>query len=330
MNPKNEPHDDYFKCSCQHCNGHIAFDAKSYKVGERNKAECPHCGMETVLFIPSANERITAPKQGTTTKSVSNAIQKSFLLFVVAFALGIVACLVCCPSILGAVSIPVAALTGFLLTAAALINFERNKSAGQVFAITGAIICFFSILIYGFGQFNQSHTLANIWKTHQKSDSSILDAFKREWATSANARQGDMEITVSDVAIRRLVAAVDSDSAVRSTNLCISLLIKNTSSTNLHHYISWSEPQTISALRSAKLTDVNGNIYKKVYFSFLNSQHDEEQTLYPNQVLTDTLAFEIPVKNIRLLYLELPSERFGGTGMIRFQIPTSRIEIKGF
>jgi hypothetical protein len=38
-------------CPCQHCNGHIQFDAASLSK-ENDKIACPHCGLETILFIP--------------------------------------------------------------------------------------------------------------------------------------------------------------------------------------------------------------------------------------------------------------------------------------
>jgi hypothetical protein len=38
------------KCSCQNCNGHIEFDCEGIQPG--TVAQCPHCGMDTALFIP--------------------------------------------------------------------------------------------------------------------------------------------------------------------------------------------------------------------------------------------------------------------------------------
>lgn len=40
-------------CSCQHCTGHIAFDP----VHAGSRADCPHCGLETILFIPKVQAR---------------------------------------------------------------------------------------------------------------------------------------------------------------------------------------------------------------------------------------------------------------------------------
>ena len=49
------------KCTCQHCDGHIEFEAQGFQPGTR--LECPHCKMETVLFIPNtvtARQRVRA------------------------------------------------------------------------------------------------------------------------------------------------------------------------------------------------------------------------------------------------------------------------------
>ncbi len=49
------------KCSCQHCNGHIEFETQGFQPGTRS--ECPHCKMETPLFIPNtltAKQRVKA------------------------------------------------------------------------------------------------------------------------------------------------------------------------------------------------------------------------------------------------------------------------------
>jgi hypothetical protein len=38
-------------CPCQNCNGHIQFDPATLSA-ENNTIACPHCGMETILFVP--------------------------------------------------------------------------------------------------------------------------------------------------------------------------------------------------------------------------------------------------------------------------------------
>ena len=37
------------------------------------------------------------------------------------------------------------------------------------------------------------------------------------------------------------------------------------------------------------------------------------------------LVFELPVENTQWLHLELPAKNFGGSGMLRFEIPMSKV-----
>ena len=55
------------KCSCQFCNGHIAFESSD----AGRAIACPHCGMETMLFVP-VQTNAPKPKQITTTPSKPN------------------------------------------------------------------------------------------------------------------------------------------------------------------------------------------------------------------------------------------------------------------
>jgi hypothetical protein len=49
------------KCSCQHCNGHIEFDSADFVPG--CIAQCPHCGLDTTLFIPAPPVVGQSPKK---------------------------------------------------------------------------------------------------------------------------------------------------------------------------------------------------------------------------------------------------------------------------
>lgn len=42
-------------CPCQNCNGRIQFDAVTLSKAN-NKIACPHCGLETILFIPPPSD----------------------------------------------------------------------------------------------------------------------------------------------------------------------------------------------------------------------------------------------------------------------------------
>jgi uncharacterized paraquat-inducible protein A len=52
--------ENYFvTCHCQQCNGNIEFDASLFQAG--TMTTCPHCGIETPLFIPKVSK--SAEKQ---------------------------------------------------------------------------------------------------------------------------------------------------------------------------------------------------------------------------------------------------------------------------
>lgn len=44
-------------CACNVCSGHLEFDAA--RTGET--IACPHCGMETKLYVPGASSSKTGP-----------------------------------------------------------------------------------------------------------------------------------------------------------------------------------------------------------------------------------------------------------------------------
>jgi len=39
-------------CPCKHCANNIEFDSSEFSEGETRIIECPHCHLETTLFIP--------------------------------------------------------------------------------------------------------------------------------------------------------------------------------------------------------------------------------------------------------------------------------------
>ena len=47
---------NYVTCHCQHCDGGIEFDASGFEEGETRTVECPHCHVETIIFVPEQEE----------------------------------------------------------------------------------------------------------------------------------------------------------------------------------------------------------------------------------------------------------------------------------
>jgi hypothetical protein len=50
--PADESPPCYVTCACQHCDGHIEFDANRLEEGEMRPVPCPHCGKETLVYAP--------------------------------------------------------------------------------------------------------------------------------------------------------------------------------------------------------------------------------------------------------------------------------------
>lgn len=46
--------ENFVRCNCRHCNGHIEFDMSLFQSG--TMVTCPHCGKETPLFIPNTQK----------------------------------------------------------------------------------------------------------------------------------------------------------------------------------------------------------------------------------------------------------------------------------
>jgi hypothetical protein len=58
----NKPASKFITCRCQHCDGGIEFDASTFDKGETRTATCPHCGLETILFVPAPPKQTAASK----------------------------------------------------------------------------------------------------------------------------------------------------------------------------------------------------------------------------------------------------------------------------
>ena len=56
---KNQPNQQpgFVTCLCQHCQGHIEFDATGFQKGETRNVKCPHCHLETIVFVPPSQHQ---------------------------------------------------------------------------------------------------------------------------------------------------------------------------------------------------------------------------------------------------------------------------------
>ena len=47
---------NYVTCPCQHCSGKIEFDANQLDTTENTTVPCPHCELETQIFVPQVQD----------------------------------------------------------------------------------------------------------------------------------------------------------------------------------------------------------------------------------------------------------------------------------
>lgn len=69
----NPPTPRYVVCRCQHCDGHIEFDANEL-TEENSIVPCPHCGLETKITIPTVEPSIQEPDAPTISPASSPQI----------------------------------------------------------------------------------------------------------------------------------------------------------------------------------------------------------------------------------------------------------------
>ena len=111
--------------------------------------------------------------------------------------------------------------------------------------------------------------------------------------------------------------------------LMLKLNLLNTNPTKKVEYNSWSGKDISFDRDYASLRDNFDNSYKRISFglgSYPVGAVERVEFIYPNKSVTDVLVFEVPLDTMEYLRLELPAENFGGTGMLRLQIPKAMIK----
>jgi DNA-directed RNA polymerase subunit RPC12/RpoP len=136
------------KCRCQHCSGKIEFDAGDFRKGETRNVECPHCHLDTILFVPQSTTTDEIKKTELPNPEPKNVIVEIKRgvspLGIASLVTGIVSILFCWIPFLGLFSIPIAAI-GFLLAVIGITISCVSKKTGFIFSISGGIVCIISI-----------------------------------------------------------------------------------------------------------------------------------------------------------------------------------------
>jgi hypothetical protein len=152
------------------------------------------------------------------------------------------------------------------------------------------------------------------------------------WADASKGavRQGDLQVQVVQVTIGQVpLKTITGNSRSKDNLLMVTLELRNTNPTKKVDYHTWSGADFSFDRDFATLKDNFDNSYKRISFglgSYPVGAVERSESIYPNKSVTDVLVFEVPLDTIEYLRLELPAENFGGTGMLRLQIPKSMIQ----
>jgi TM2 domain-containing membrane protein YozV len=73
-NPPILPH--FVVCRCQYCEKGIEFDSRLFEKGETRNVECPHCHLETIIFVPAS---ISSPKPPAADAATQNPTNESLV-----------------------------------------------------------------------------------------------------------------------------------------------------------------------------------------------------------------------------------------------------------
>jgi hypothetical protein len=391
--PKNKS--KFVTCRCRHCNGHIEFDASDAGA----TVACPHCGLETVLFIPANYSKIANPPPASspatppiTTNpsgtqkhfwenwnwggkdifaaacvatasmfmkssmfmkwvdigfvSQTGLTQETFLLLglwiypvfmlfknkPISRAWG----LTC--------SIASAAFTGFYISSKSLELFGNTinvASTGAWLFLLASIALVVGVIAYcptksienktsdvtSFREDVKSVTPGALigkriilWSIILLTLFSVIIVAEQtqEWSKSLLVQQGNVEISIRPHFAPELGTPHP---------LAITVTVKNLSKNAKIDFQSWGgwnydfqAPQA-TLENDYPLSDNFGNQYRR----YNNNDSPPSHSIYPGSSLSEDLIFEPPVNNSQWLHFEISGKNFGGEGMIRFEIPASKI-----
>jgi hypothetical protein len=256
-------------------------------------------------------------------------------LGIAALVIGAVSCVLGFVPVLG---VAMSAL-GLLLGLGGVVVAILRRSSGVGFCIAGCGLTALS-LVFGLAWTSAfMGTMAEHGWTSQRiapvaaPEKSPLAPTKTEseWldASKYTIRQGDLKVRITQVIIDRVpLNTITGNSRSKDKLLMVKLELANMSSTKKVEYHSWSGDDISFDRDFATLEDNFGNSYRRISFglgSYPVGAVETFESIYPNMRLSDVLVFEPPLDPIEYLRLELPAKNFGGTGMLRFQIPKAMI-----
>lgn len=288
-------------------------------------------------FEPSSHRRPSAAAAVSNTIIVHQPSRAAHSLGISALVIGVLSFFVCWMPILG---IAVSSL-GLLLGLGGLVLAVVRRGSGVGFALAGTGLSVLSLVICLVWTFVLSSAIkavddavAKVGRTNQREVSDSKPATKSEpvWADARKGavRQGDLQIQVTQVTVGQVpLKTITGKSSSKDNLLMVKLELLNTNPTKKVDYHTWSGKDISFDRDFATLKDNFDNTYKRISFglgSYPVGAVERSESIYPNKSVTDVLVFEVPLDTIEYLRLELPAENFGGTGMLRFQIPKAMIQ----
>jgi len=152
-------------------------------------------------------------------------------------------------------------------------------------------------------------------------------------ANKNSVTHGDVVVGVKSVRVKNVTGTDLFGKAWRSNDpyLTLRVTVANHSETKKVAYRTWGLDQDrFSRENEAILKDTFGNRYNPIRFRAgdVLGGRSTNVSIHPGFVLTDLLVFELPLKNVEALLLELPAAAFGGEKdtVIRFRVPASMIK----
>lgn len=340
---------------CPACGKPIKVPAPQAVAPQKPVAPAPQPRPQVLLSEPVPHAPPVAPT--VVAVQVQQPSKASHSLGIASLVLGIIAFLICWIPFLGLLGLPLSVLGVVLGGVGLLLAFVR-KGSGIGFSIAGTALSLLSaFVVIGIttatvksleeasakAQATQQTVLVPSTPTEPAADTpdsrpSVdreqppkATAPEQQWADARNAvQQGDLQVRIAKVSVGKvpLKDAFREGSKSKDDFLMVNLELVNKNPTKKVEYHSWSGKDISFDRDYATLEDNFGNSYKRISFGFGSNPIgavEGSESIYPNKSVTDVLVFETPLETIEYLRLELPAKNFGGTGMLRLQIPKDMI-----
>jgi hypothetical protein len=301
---------------------------------------------------PSPRRRPSAAAAVSNTLIVQQPSRAAHSLGIAALVVGVFSFFVCWIPFLG---IAVSGL-GLLLGLGGLALAIVRRGSGVGFSIAGSGLSALSLvicLVWTFALSSAFRAVDNaVAKQNRTNQSAVSDRDRDkaappsgqdkapppptksepDWADASKGavRQGDLQVQVAQITIGQVpLKTITGNSSSKDNLLMVKLELLNTNPTKKVDYHSWSGKDISFDRDFATLKDNFDNSYKRISFglgSYPVGAVERSESIYPNKSVTDVLVFEVPLDTMEYLRLELPAKNFGGTGMLRLQIPKAMIQ----